>query len=233
VFTPTNCDDGNPCTIDSCIDKNGKCSNLQMSCPAQDACHKGSCSNGTCIQTAINCNDSIACTLDSCDAVKGCQNVPQNNVCETSDPCIVGTCSATIGCVNATFRCPPTGLKCTTDVCVSGHGCLNESKVCNSTQLQNCDTVACSEVNGTCVVTALACALAGPPSSVLVAATVSAGIIAAIVIAIIIFVSLSAGGSWAVYRRMNFGGVNTVTNNPLYRDGKTSGNNPLFRTNNV
>src|SRR5712692_8255561 len=67
---PTNCDDGNPCTIDSC-------------------------SANICTHTPKVCNDNNSCTTDSCDPGTGaCVFTPNNNSCDDGSACTTNdTCS--------------------------------------------------------------------------------------------------------------------------------------------
>jgi hypothetical protein len=88
---PSWCDDGNPCTKDSC---------------APD----GSCAWSTipgCVKPCdpVMCNDYNPCTADSCDIYGNCQNVPTPNCvqqfcksdpeCKDSDPCTYDMCDFT------------------------------------------------------------------------------------------------------------------------------------------
>ena len=69
------CDDGNPCTQDSC-DKVKGCVNalLAGSCDDGDACTTADhCDTGVCLPgKAAVCDDGNDCTTDSCDKAKGC-----------------------------------------------------------------------------------------------------------------------------------------------------------------
>ncbi len=102
------CDDGNPCTNDSCA--NGQCSFLPNSgqscsdgnsCTVGDVCQAGSCQPGG----PKNCDDGNACTTDSCSA-GSCKhsNVPDGTACATSKVCKAGTC-VTDGPVAGTASC--------------------------------------------------------------------------------------------------------------------------------
>jgi hypothetical protein len=75
---PLDCDDGNPCTIDTCESGQGCVNTLQpdgSGCDDGNACTAGdTCSNGTCTGSAIDCTDDDACTADLCDPERGCIN---------------------------------------------------------------------------------------------------------------------------------------------------------------
>lgn len=122
---PAACDDGNPCTEDSCdatwgcsyVSTSGPCDDQSL-CTTNDACQFGQCRG-----TAITCNDQNACTADSCDPLVGCQFLPI--VCDDGNPCTADTCSPGLGCTHSPVSgaCDD-GIACTTgDACVAGQ-CL-------------------------------------------------------------------------------------------------------------
>ena len=67
VHPPTNCDDGNPCTVDSCDPVSG-CVHLLTTCDDGQICTVDACdpATGQCTHTPANCDDGNACTTDSC-----------------------------------------------------------------------------------------------------------------------------------------------------------------------
>ncbi|HEU4401473.1 MAG TPA: hypothetical protein VFT43_05155, partial [Candidatus Polarisedimenticolia bacterium] len=68
---PTNCDDGNPCTDDSC-DPVGGCQHVQVSCDDGNVCTTDSCDPVRgCQHVQVSCDDGSLCTLDSCDPATG------------------------------------------------------------------------------------------------------------------------------------------------------------------
>ena len=92
------CNDGNPCTIDSCSNKKcvyasakdgTKCDDGNV-CNGADTCQKGKCTAGA----TLNCNDNNPCTTDSCDKVLGCVNKAVTD----GTKCGVGACNSG-GCV--------------------------------------------------------------------------------------------------------------------------------------
>lgn len=97
--TPLNCDDGNPCTIDSCDPVKG-CTYTPdpgASCNDGDPCTTGEkCdANGKCGGGVVNsCDDNEPCTADACKEGK-CVNTPvkagtscdDGNGCTTTDTC--------------------------------------------------------------------------------------------------------------------------------------------------
>ncbi len=125
---PLDCDDGNPCTQDSCTPGAG-CTHA----PVQEVCDDGNpctisdqCVDGQCTAGGyLNCNDNNVCTDDFCDPAEGCVNVaniaPCNDgdLCTTNDSCADGACQpgAAIACDDAN--------PCTTDSCRPLGGCTH------------------------------------------------------------------------------------------------------------
>ena len=75
VGQPDSCDDGVPCTLDTCIAGLG-CAHAPGagSCDDGDACNGAEqCSGSTCLSgTPPDCDDDNTCTNDSCDGATGC-----------------------------------------------------------------------------------------------------------------------------------------------------------------
>src|SRR6185295_8547213 len=80
------CDDGKPCTVDSCDHASGVCMNTPLEgcrctdtaqcnnsnpCDGEESCQGGFCTPGT----PLDCADENPCTDDTCDAVAGCRHV--------------------------------------------------------------------------------------------------------------------------------------------------------------
>lgn len=67
------CDDGNECTLDACIDNSCKYTVLADN----TACSSGVCCSGACIRptcsVAAECDDENTCTLDSCEFPGSCK----------------------------------------------------------------------------------------------------------------------------------------------------------------
>jgi hypothetical protein len=99
------CDDGNPCTTDSCQVGTGcVATNNSAGCDDGNACTVGdSCSGGSCVAGSgqLDCNDSNVCTSDSCNPGSGCVNANNNNACDDANPCThsdacsAGSCGGT------------------------------------------------------------------------------------------------------------------------------------------
>jgi hypothetical protein len=76
--TDPSCNDGNPCTADSCVAA-ATCQSIPQdgtACPPADACHTvGTCRAGSCDGgTPLQCNDGDFCTDDVCDPATGCRH---------------------------------------------------------------------------------------------------------------------------------------------------------------
>ena len=145
---PINCDDGNPCTVDSC-DATGGCRNEEITCDDGNectrdfcsgltgaclssprsgtlcddndgsACTRGVCDNGACSQVPVLCDDQNACTRDSCDPTDGCQ---RQFICDDGNDCTVDACTgAATGCANQ----PVVGMGCDDrNACTTGDVCV-------------------------------------------------------------------------------------------------------------
>lgn len=108
------CNDGNACTFDSCVEPTGcvnppiaTCCNEEADCDDGNRCTRDVCSGpgGTCQHAPIDsccwndadCNDRDACTMDRCTAgvcthgqLTGCCAVDAD--CDDSDPCTDDAC---------------------------------------------------------------------------------------------------------------------------------------------
>lgn len=100
------CNDGNPCTSDSCgagtctfgkLSAATECSDGSL-CTGLDACNAA----GQCVGSATNCDDGKACTVEACDPYLGsCDIVNRTGVCDDglactgADTCAGGICANT------------------------------------------------------------------------------------------------------------------------------------------
>ena len=126
------CDDGNPCTEDTCDALLG-CRHAPVApgtacedgnaCTTVDTCVAGVCGGGV----PVDCDDDNPCTTDLCDVATGtCSNVENAVACDDGDACTVGdTC--TLGeCVGRLVTCED-GNPCTDDVCDPAEGCVHHA----------------------------------------------------------------------------------------------------------
>jgi cysteine-rich repeat protein len=77
----------------------------------------------------VDCSDGIDCTVDSCGGLLGCDNIPDDSLCDDQDPATSDMCDVpTGGCVNTTIQVCGNGTLETPEQCddgnaVSGDGC--------------------------------------------------------------------------------------------------------------
>ncbi len=97
---PVACNDGNPCTDDSCISGLG-CTGTPVTkttaCNDGNGCTTGdTCANGVCGGTQAVVDDGNACTNDACDPMSGITHTPvgDGTACGTSSACSKGICVA-------------------------------------------------------------------------------------------------------------------------------------------
>lgn len=117
------CDDGNPCTANTCIPATG-CSNPAISGPCDDgnACTTNDfCAFSLCLSvTPVVCDDGNPCTDNSCNPATGCQSVPNSAACDDGDACTLqDTCAGGI-CTGNPIDCSD-GNPCTDNACVGGN----------------------------------------------------------------------------------------------------------------
>ncbi len=163
AHTPVNgsvCNDGEPCTTaDRCV--LGACVGGQaLVCDDGNACTVDTCVPGKgCEFTAIaagGCSDDDPCTADSCDPASGCVHAPKSCDGGVAGPCESAVCDpATAGCV---VVAKPEGSACSdgdpctaSDRCKAGH-CVGVEVVCDDADA--CTADGC--VGGTCVFKATA-----------------------------------------------------------------------------
>jgi len=144
------CDDGNPCTQDSCGALTGACGfdgkalddvpcNADGSvCSVGDACQGGSCQKGK----TLDCDDKNPCTADSCDATAGCKQIATAGSCSDGNACTLADACQAGACTSGLLKACPDGDKCTED------GCDESSGTCTHKLLTGCSKV-CSK-DGDC-----------------------------------------------------------------------------------
>ena len=143
------CDDGNPCTEDTC-NGSGGCGHVALegtNCDDGDPCTvTDHCAAGVCEGTAVECNDGNPCTDDLCDGAQGCQFVENTLPCDDGDPCTVGDLCAAGDCAGTPVSCD----------CHTQADCadLDDGNPCNGTLV--CDTTSlpyqCVVAPGTVVI---------------------------------------------------------------------------------
>lgn len=135
ISDPVDCDDGNPCTSDSCSPTLG-CRNIAVvngiACGDTNVCNGiETCQDGACAPGAPPvCNDGNACTTDGCDPSAGCTVAQIAGCCSSDANCAdVSACTTNERCVgNACISDPlecDDGNQCTADGCTAATGCTH------------------------------------------------------------------------------------------------------------
>lgn len=141
-----NCDDKNPCTVDSCDDATGGCKHVNVgdgtACGDQEICNGiEQCVKGACVAgPPPDCDDNNPCTTESCQEGKGCvykaatdgTACTDNSACTKNDKCQAGKCAP-----GPAVNCDDHN-DCTDDRCNPLKGCINENKA---------DATACDDKN--------------------------------------------------------------------------------------
>ncbi len=123
VGAPIDCDDGNGCTTDSCVEESGclfepKADGTPCLLPAGSCGAAGGCSDGACIPAADPCDDGVACTVDACGANDVCAHQPDDLLCDDGLFCNGSElCDAQAGCVPGPAVATDDGVACTEDLC--------------------------------------------------------------------------------------------------------------------
>lgn len=146
------CDDGNVCTIEACLPKNGGvCEKLAVStdgnpCDDGDDCTlTDACNGGTCLGSIVtNCNDKNECTQDVCLPGGGCSNEPSPGTCSDADACTTGDHCSDGECMSSGALDCNDGNFCTDDSCVPLLGCTHSN---NTLPCPDSEQVC---VSGTC-----------------------------------------------------------------------------------
>ncbi len=127
------CDDGNPCTTDSCAGGGG-CGHTALDsgeCIDGDPCTVGDhCVSGVCLGSPVTCDDDNPCTDDLCEETGGCTFPPNTAACDDGDPCTLGDHCADGACVSVPVDC-----QCLVDADCAA---LEDGDLCNGTLV--CDT---------------------------------------------------------------------------------------------
>ena len=84
---PAECDDGNPCTTDSCNPQSGcEFTANDLDCDDGNACTEDDvCSGGWCAGSPLVCDDDNICTQDGCNPESGCVNTSVAGDCDDGD----------------------------------------------------------------------------------------------------------------------------------------------------
>jgi hypothetical protein len=148
---PVDCNDGNPCSLDTCDEAVG--------CAFEDKSNgtpcdlvgggKGTCQEGICQDgDPTDCNDNIACTIDLDLGNGQCQHTPDHSFCTDNQTCNgMETCDIEQGCLPGVGLNCDDNVVCTDDSC-NADGCIHtiNHSLCddsNPCTLDSCNGVAC------------------------------------------------------------------------------------------
>jgi len=147
------CDDGSPCTADSCASAQGGCVNAPVDgdcddgdeCSTSDVCDAGVCAPGP----ALECDDNNVCTTDLCNPFVGCVSTPNEGACSDGNECTAGDhCTLGVCQFTGQTQCDDSN-DCTTELCDPATGCVvtNNTKPCDDsnscTTSDTCKDGAC------------------------------------------------------------------------------------------
>ncbi len=178
--TAASCDDGNPCTVDSC-NGDGTCSHAAATngtaCAGANKCEQTyTCQSGACTGTnPVTCAASDSCHVaGTCNPTTGTCSTPiaangtscsDGNACTQSDSCQAGvctgtnpvTCSASDSC-HVAGTCNPTTGTCSAPIAANGTSC-SDGNAC--TQSDSCQAGVCTGSNPVTCTASDACHVAG------------------------------------------------------------------------
>jgi MYXO-CTERM domain-containing protein len=159
---PPNCDDNEPCTTDSCPDKDG-CRHVpkanDSTCDDENGCTTGDkCTSGKCAGVGASCADDNECTKTNCVPAGGCTNLAEDNgtpctfdKCHQNSTCQTGNCAA-----GDLVDCDDNN-DCTTDSCDPAVGCKHVNLNAGTCSDGDVCTTGDSCKAGVCIGTAVVC----------------------------------------------------------------------------
>jgi hypothetical protein len=148
---PVNCDDGNPCTDDTCDPTNGCVHNPNNAntCTLTDKCLQNPvCNNGTCTGTptpvAAGCTNTNICAngTRACDPTSGQCVTVNPDPCNDNNPCTTDSC-ANNTCSNTPI---PNGTACNDNNMCTGSGAGGTGDTCTGAVCSG-PAVNCSDGN--------------------------------------------------------------------------------------
>lgn len=120
--TVEDCDDGDACTLDTCL------------------------GSGSCSSSPVNCDDGLDCTADSCDPVTGqCNHATNDALCDDGDACTgIESCDAAAGCQSGTAVVCNDQNACTVNECNPADGSCSYPAVDTCNGGDQCCPLGCS-----------------------------------------------------------------------------------------
>ena len=147
------CNDGNPCTSDSCDSVDGCvfAADDDATCDDGNPCTIGDhCAAGACVfDGGLDCADGDVCTDDLCDPFQGCVHPFNAGPCDDGDACTQVDLCAAGTCVGSQPQSCNDGNPCTDDSCLPASGCahVDNLALCDDqnacTQLDVCANGSC------------------------------------------------------------------------------------------
>jgi len=163
------CDDGNSCTANTCVEGACEITNLANDLDCDDGLFctdVDRCMDGVCKGSTRSIDDMVECTIDTCnEAGKVVSHVTNNDLCNDNLACTKDVCHTGTGCANTPLTacvsndgCCPAGCtstdsdcsaNCGDGVCGIGENCLNcltdcscgTGQICSSAGI--CFTTSC------------------------------------------------------------------------------------------
>ena len=125
----TNCNDGSPCTTDSCDQDKNLCNNVPLAngaaCSDGDACTTGDICDAAKCRTfgKVDCEDNNVCTADACDPATGCVHKNADGAaCDDGDKCTDKDTCKDAKCEAGQAKACPAGKPCELATCSATDG---------------------------------------------------------------------------------------------------------------
>ncbi len=138
-----NCDDGDPCTIDTCL-SGQVCEHMAVGLDDGNSCTMDYCDGSGVQHVAIPINDNNVCTLDGCDITTG----PYHQIVDPSDgnACTTDECDPVAGVTHVQISIDDAN-PCTQDLCDQQTGEVTHPPV-NSSDGNACTSDSCDPATG-------------------------------------------------------------------------------------
>ena len=144
------CDDGNPCTLDTCHPANGcEYTAIDGGCDDGNQCTKtDACADGVCVGAdPLECLDGNPCTNDGCNPDTGCTFIANDASCDDANACTTQDQCSQGACVGGPLLACDDDQECTTDSCDADSGCTY-TPVADGTPCTQDGGIVCQ--NGSC-----------------------------------------------------------------------------------
>ena len=145
------CDDDNPCTVDTCHPAIGcEYTAIEGSCDDDNQCTEtDTCENGECVGSdPLECIDGNPCTNDGCAPDTGCTFIANDASCDDADACTTQDQCSQGNCLGGPALGCDDDQECTDDSCIADSGCIF-TPVADGTDCTQDGGIVCQ--NGSCV----------------------------------------------------------------------------------